>query len=1229
MGEVFRAFDRLTGQTVALKRVLLSLPAASPTPSLADSGLTSLGQAPTLAPQALASGPLSGSARAASPITAFDAFAAAHSAQLHTLRVHLTQEFRTLAGLRHPHIVSVLDYGFDRDQQPYFTMEYLADAEPLDKAARGQPPSVQVSLLLQVLQALSYLHRRGVLHRDLKPGNILVVSSDSGLQVKLVDFGLALLSQDLRSRSAEIAGTLGYMAPEVLTGGAPSAASDLFAVGVMAHELLVGAHPLGAHETRVLIRELLKQSPIFSADDRLSAPLSAVLRRALDRSPHERFPDAAVFGKELARAAGIPIPVETTEIRESFLQAAAFVARETELGTLAQALGEASVGSGAVWLIGGESGVGKSRLLDELRTLGLVRGTRVVRGQAVSTGGSAYQVWQGVLRPLCLDADLDDLDAGVLRIVVPDIGALLDAAEPRPVPEPPVLDPQSAQARFLLTVEKLLHSQLTEKSEPLLVLLEDLHWADPGSLTVLLRLMRSVPRLPLLIVGSYRHDERPELPGELPGARLLKLQRLRTPEIVALSTSMLGESGRRRDVVALLERETEGNAFFIVEVLRALAEEVGALGRIGSGPIPSRILAGGVQAVLLRRLGRVPASSRPLLCAAATLSREPDLAVLRALPEEISAQLDEQLAACAAASVLEVHEDRWRFIHDKLREALLQQLSQDEREGWHRRIGEALERAYAPDPGAHAAALFHHFEQAGDWARALPYGLQAGERALRDGAVQDAVVHLERVTALLDRAGAAPTERGRALKLLCRAYYGAGRPEECAQTLERMIAEAGHPPPRSQPALLASLGRLTLQHVAFRLAPKWAPLIEERQSIDRALLDEASDATLTTVGAVAWTRSPLQLTRHFLAWLVITERLGDPARMAAAYNSLGVMLSMSPIKGLSDRYLAQAQTLFAQTASAPPGTIEAIKGGEAFVHTSRGEWDLARQCLKEAMASSQRRGDSSQELFGLANMMRIEIGHGDHYALAALLPRMEELAQRLESAQYLCMVEGLRGFLYLRTGEFAAARQCIARAREHLFMARDRSFTIFMGGHSALCALRMDERVEARRWADEALQSLRSAPPFGNLTVEGASPVIETYLALLQRSSSDTERADLDLRLKQAIATLYGLAMTFPVCRPRTLYWRGRYAALHGHSRLADWLLRRALASAEQRGMAFEEALIHQALADLAELRGERGSAAAQRNKARLLFERTGARWYAAQLDLRDTPKGYKTAGSA
>lgn len=173
MGQVFRARDRLTGQIVALKRVRFDSSWNSEEEELSSTQSVGI---PALRGQSLTE---SLAVRSELP-----------------LRLLLAQEFRTLVGLRHPHIISVLDYGFDDEQQPFFTMELLDGASDLLQAGKRLGHRDKLRLLDQTLSALQYLHRRGILHRDLKPRNVLVCEAPEGAQVKVLDFGLAVARTD-------------------------------------------------------------------------------------------------------------------------------------------------------------------------------------------------------------------------------------------------------------------------------------------------------------------------------------------------------------------------------------------------------------------------------------------------------------------------------------------------------------------------------------------------------------------------------------------------------------------------------------------------------------------------------------------------------------------------------------------------------------------------------------------------------------------------------------------------------------------------------------------------------------------------------------------------------------------------------------------------------------------------------------------------------------------------
>src|SRR5664279_379377 len=163
MGAVYRATDRLTGQDVALKRV----------------------NVPTEFLQFMSRPSESGFAN---------------------IQLSLANEFRVLASLRHPHIISVLDYGFDSNRQPYYTMELLPESQTLLDAAKDQPLDVKLKLVIQVMQELTYLHRHGIIHRDLKPENVLIVRG----QAKVLDFGLAITRELHPGNTGSSSGTILY-----------------------------------------------------------------------------------------------------------------------------------------------------------------------------------------------------------------------------------------------------------------------------------------------------------------------------------------------------------------------------------------------------------------------------------------------------------------------------------------------------------------------------------------------------------------------------------------------------------------------------------------------------------------------------------------------------------------------------------------------------------------------------------------------------------------------------------------------------------------------------------------------------------------------------------------------------------------------------------------------------------------------------------------------------------
>ncbi len=1176
MGTVYRATDRLTQKIVALKRVTV------PSRQLQFASQASLKNSVDF-------------------------------------RLALAQEFKTLASLRHPHIISVLDHGFDENRQPFLTMEMLENALTLIEAGRGLPLAGQVELLVQVLQALAYLHRRGIIHRDLKPENVLVVNG----QAKVLDFGLAVARKHLKDQSQDVVGTLAYIAPEVLEGDPASEAADLYAIGVMAYELFAGQHPFDIKDLAALMSDIIIKTPDVESLG-LDDNLAGVLTKLLAKNPKQRYSDAHNLIKAYVQAANrLDLLAETIAIRESFLQAAQFVGRDSEFALLVNALKAAQAGLDSAWLIGGESGVGKTRLLDELRTQALAEGILVLRGQAVSNGAAPYQLWRNVLRRLCLESDLSDIEAGVLKALVPDIATLLE----QDVPDAPALDPHITYERLLTVIEGIFRRQ----PQPLVVILEDLHWAGAESLAVLNRLSRSAGKEPLMLIASYRDDERPNLPNELPGIRLLKLPRLSVDSITALSESMLGDAGRDPKIINLLQQETEGNTLFIVEVVRALAEESGQLANVSSTSLPRKIYAGGIQDIIKRRLKQVPDNLYPLLRVAATAGRELNLKVLETAAIQMSLDeaaidnastadsalttspkrpstltpgasfggsatltnskktrplsmslpdLDRWLNRCAEAMVLEVGEGRWRFAHDKLRQGLLADVSNDEQKHLHRQVAEAIERAY-PKVNEYAAALAHHWTEVGEATKAAQYSGLAGEQAVKNGALDEAVTWLKRAIELHEQAETSSFQKARLHRLLAEAYYGLGQPVESRRHLHHTLTYLGWPMPAKIGALISGLVKEGARHIWGLV---WATRLSPRQhappSPRRADLLEAVRAyeRLAQIYYVANQTVPaLYATLHGFN---LAQSAGPSPELARFYATMVGVYRYAHLHRLAEGSYRRAVEIARELND--PAVLAWLRFAVSILSVGFHPWTKLQAALEEAVALFNQLGNKRSGGDSLVTLSYVFYFQGQFKKGAKTAADLYQLGLESDNLEHQAwgLTDQARSLVRLgQTDQAVALLEQVSPLLATIEQSRIADIQTY--GLQAIVCLRQGQIEAARQAAETTAHLLGQSPPIAYSLFEGYASVPEVYLTLWEEAITNPANNpqstihNLKSNAGHACQALHKYAAQFPIGQPRAWLYQGWFSWLSGRQNRARKQWRKSLTHAQKLAMPYEEGLAH------------------------------------------------------
>lgn len=746
----------------------------------------------------------------------------------------IENEAKVVARLDHPAIVPIHDLG-RHDGSLYLVMPLIQGKTVRHKIAAGELRLGDVlEIGVQAAQALGYSHSQGVVHRDVKPSNMIVSHQGGGLRLRLLDFGIARDSADRVSRSSNVPGTLTYLSPEQVDE--PSShidgRTDLYSLGAVLYECLAGEPPFTGTIFATLY-SIVHEPPsgLRERGVEIDEELETLVLSCLAKDPEDRPESCAALARMLARyrdqmaesmwakpmvraqepTAAAPAPAQSR--RETPM-----IGRDEELRRLGGSLSAALAGECRLVLVGGEAGTGKSRLLHELEVQARGRQILVLRGR-FSDWETAFP-YQGLceliqdyfrgfdstttLSPQAMPP-MDDLAADLVSLYpalseVPELRRALEAqnTDPMALSERRLTDSSQVFEILARTLGRLVDGR------PVVLQLENLHAAEVG-LEALQYLVRRLGSTPTLVVGSYRSSEvfrgHPlekfiqSFAGD-PRFLKLELEPLGRAGVRSMIEHLVGGSELAPDLVERIYGATEGNPFFCQELVKSLLE-TGAVAPdqggvwslsddhlLGPDSLPATL-----QQAEERRLERLGEEPRRVLSVASVLGKSFDFEDLETLcdVDDAEAVVEELVAQGLLKEDRRSRGDRLIFASGIVRDLLYQDLSRRRRRSLHRRQAHLLEERYSGRLERVLPQLVDHYRAADMAAETVAYGLDLCRRSLEAFSPEDAI-RAARVA--LEFVEDEDVANGRLIEgelafLLARAYRALGRNRRALRQAER------------------------------------------------------------------------------------------------------------------------------------------------------------------------------------------------------------------------------------------------------------------------------------------------------------------------------------------------------------------------------------------------------------------------------------------------------------
>ena len=1056
------------------------------------------------------------------------------------------REAQAVARIDHPNVVKIFDVIRD-DDTCSIVMEYLEGSSVSALLAENPilPLAEVLKIARQVAAGLSCSHERGVHHRDIKPGNLILNKAGT---VKILDFGLARFADmSAITLTGNIMGTIDYMAPEQVLNEPIDRRADLYSLGIVIYEMIAGRRPFSAAEPIAVVYQHINDTPVPPSNYRAGLPkeLDQMVGTLLAKQPVERYQTADELLAELdvCRALiledvsdddqatvtleerPVQVGVPTAQPRDEFQTD--LVGRSQEQERLREGVRHALTGNRQLTFLAGSEGTGKTRLAVDALKFADEQGMWTLFGSCLYHEISVpYHPFVDALSQRLQTVRTDTIPARFARLRTriledtPEVAILMPqiwtAQERRKLEEntPASLNPQAEQQRLF---QAIMHLMLTMAEERGVVLcVDDLHWGDSGSVQLLHYLARQLPDWKLHLIATYRPEEIEdrEGAGEAPLAETIRrMTREGIGEFIELTnldetnvrSLVHGIVGSRAVPVSITDRvykESGGNPLFAIEVLKWWRDKTRGEAEGRDWENLEQILNDHdiapprVNDLIERRLSRLQDGEREILELAAVCGNRFDVNDLAKVTGNPHMKILRQLVQLERRHgiIASVERAVYQFTHGNIRDVLERELPEALRQAYHAAWSKVfLDREQAGEeilPEVLANHLFH----GGDEEAALPYLKQAAERAKKMSAYREAQKYWEQVDATLSRE--APVEVSKdqiEVDLhLGRIYSNQGDYEEATRRFKHAFGTAQKcGDGRAQGDALMALGAILRNQNkwdgALKLFGQALKLYE--QNDDR----KGIAAVFNYMASIAYWRGQWrEAEEHYEKALGIFTEINETAEIASITSNLGGVAYVIGDDETAIQYYRKSAQGHQRTKNSI-GMAE-VDTNLGLIYERKENWGEALDHHKESVEIFERIGNNKQLWSTYINYARVLARLGDLQLADDICLKSEQMLIEIGNKRGMAEVKRVQGIIATQQEEWALAKEIFDECELMCKESKD------LYGHCETIRERAMMYYQKREITTAILILQEAEKEFEKIGAHGDVAVIKQKLSLFQRT---------------------------------------------------------------------------------------------------------------------------------